>query len=232
MAVSVIHKRSQPGLRRLAVPSLLGDGLPERLRSTSIALLGAVAAIGLGTVAFALQLGLPPVASGPLPDLPVKPAVAPERNLADGERERTATVDRSTRPTSSRTDPEPVPSPSAAERSRPAAPVAPPTSEATVVVTESAPARVRPERVRPVDEPVADRPPATVATPTATPPVEPSASSSDVPEPAPEPEPEAPAPSHPGNGNAYGKGHGNGLGNGGVPPGQAAKESRGSEAGE
>ncbi|HEX8689347.1 MAG TPA: hypothetical protein VF729_03800, partial [Solirubrobacterales bacterium] len=63
MAVLVIHKRLQPGARHPALPSLLGEGLPERLRSTSIALLGIVAAVGLGIVGFALQLGFPLIAS-------------------------------------------------------------------------------------------------------------------------------------------------------------------------
>lgn len=47
--------------------SLAGDGLLIRLRSTTIGLLGLVAVVGLGLVAFISQIGWPSVLSGPLP---------------------------------------------------------------------------------------------------------------------------------------------------------------------
>lgn len=47
--------------------SLAGDGLLVRLRSTTIGLLGLVAVVGLGLVAFISQIGWPAVFSGPLP---------------------------------------------------------------------------------------------------------------------------------------------------------------------
>ena len=50
--------------------SLAGDGLLVRLRSTTIGLLGLVAVVGLGLVAFISQIGWPGVFSGPLPAAP------------------------------------------------------------------------------------------------------------------------------------------------------------------
>jgi hypothetical protein len=52
--------------------SLAGDGLLVRLRSTSIGLLGVVAAVGLGLIAFISQLGWPGVFSQPIPGSPVE----------------------------------------------------------------------------------------------------------------------------------------------------------------
>ncbi len=47
--------------------SVLGDGLLERTRSTSLALLGPTAAIGLAMVALALNQGWPLIAGAPIP---------------------------------------------------------------------------------------------------------------------------------------------------------------------
>jgi hypothetical protein len=52
--------------------SLAGDGMLLRLRNASIALVGAVAAVGLGLTLFISQLGFPAVFSGPIPDNPAK----------------------------------------------------------------------------------------------------------------------------------------------------------------
>jgi len=52
--------------------TLLGDGMLVRLRSTTIGILGAVAAMGLGLVAVASQQGWPGVFSGPLPQAPAQ----------------------------------------------------------------------------------------------------------------------------------------------------------------
>jgi hypothetical protein len=55
-------------LSRLARrPSLAGTGLPERMRSTTFALLGLTAAAGLGMVAIFSQQGWPLLAPSPLP---------------------------------------------------------------------------------------------------------------------------------------------------------------------
>jgi beta-lactamase superfamily II metal-dependent hydrolase len=239
MAVSVTRKRPQLRPRRLSLPSLLGDGMPERLRSTSIGLLGVVAALGLGTVALALQLGLPPVASGPLPEPPSKrQAVAERAPLKEGAPAETTSEPLEPKAAGSApsggADGE---SPTRVE-STPVAPVARAPGEGAVLVTGASPPPSEPQRQPPPrrspQRPSAVPSPAVETAPVAPPPVEPSASASEVPSPPPEGEP--PAPSHPGNGNAYGKGNGNGNGNGkgndGEPPGQAAKGATPGEAGE
>jgi hypothetical protein len=81
--------------------SLAGDGMLLRLRNASIALVAAVAAVGLGLTLFISQLGFPAVFSGPIPDNPAKagsvhdaialthsPALAPSSS-APGSRSRT-----------------------------------------------------------------------------------------------------------------------------------------------
>lgn len=52
--------------------SLAGDGMLLRLRNASIALVAAVAAVGLGLTLFISQLGFPAVFNGPIPDNPAK----------------------------------------------------------------------------------------------------------------------------------------------------------------
>jgi hypothetical protein len=80
MGVTVLLRRGQPGRRHPARLSLLGDGLLERVRSTSLALLGLSTAIGLGLVAVALQQGWPVSPNLPIPNLPAK-----NGNVGDGE---------------------------------------------------------------------------------------------------------------------------------------------------
>jgi hypothetical protein len=70
MLVEVRFKLRQALSETVFGSSLAGDGLLVRLRSTSIALLAVVAVIGLGLVAFILQLGWPTVFSGPIPEGP------------------------------------------------------------------------------------------------------------------------------------------------------------------
>jgi hypothetical protein len=58
--------------RSIVGSSLAGDGLLVRLRSTSIALLGVVTAVGLGLIAFISQLGWPGVLNAPIPGPPTE----------------------------------------------------------------------------------------------------------------------------------------------------------------
>jgi hypothetical protein len=58
--------------RSVVGSSLAGDGLLVRLRSTSIALLGVVAAVGLGLIAFISQLGWPGTFNAPIPGSPAE----------------------------------------------------------------------------------------------------------------------------------------------------------------
>lgn len=225
MPVSVIHKRLQPGSRRPALPSLLGDGLPERLRSTSIALLGIVAAAGLAIVGFALQLGFPLIASAPLPQPPAALEAGSERSRPEERPARRAATGPSATSATATAEPEADSPLDGADGSSPTAPTAPaapdPVSDSDGAVLVTAPARTRPQREQPVDRPAAAESPVPVAAPVAPEPVEPIAASSEAPEPAPESVPAAPAATHPGNGNAYGKGNGKGVGSAGTPPGHA-----------
>lgn len=88
LVVSRIQHRLQA-----AGHSLAGDGMLLRLRNASIALVAAVAAVGLGLTLFIAQLGFPGAFSGPIPGSPAKvgtvhdsialthsPGVAPSRS--------------------------------------------------------------------------------------------------------------------------------------------------------
>ncbi|HMJ73256.1 MAG TPA: hypothetical protein VK471_07845 [Solirubrobacterales bacterium] len=72
MGVSVLSKHGQRSLRSVARASVLGDGLLERTRSTSLALLGVTAAIGLAMVALALNQDWPLIAGAPIPGVESK----------------------------------------------------------------------------------------------------------------------------------------------------------------
>lgn len=67
MDVSVLSQIGQRSLRSALRTNVLGDGLLERTRSTSLALLGLTAAIGLAMVALALNQGWPLIAGAPIP---------------------------------------------------------------------------------------------------------------------------------------------------------------------
>lgn len=73
--------RSKYPLRRIALPSVAGTGLTERIRSTTFALLGLAAAVGLGLVALFAQPGFPLLSPAPLPN---EPHVALEGSVALG----------------------------------------------------------------------------------------------------------------------------------------------------
>lgn len=67
------HKPSPPRL-----PSLVGRGLPERMRSTVVAFMGLTAAAGLALVAIFAQLGFPLLSPAPLPDHPAEESFVAE----------------------------------------------------------------------------------------------------------------------------------------------------------
>lgn len=75
MAVEVLHRRGQPWSHLFSRPSLLGDGLLERARSTSFAMLGLTAAVGLSLVALALNQSWPLLPGGPIPGAAVESAL-------------------------------------------------------------------------------------------------------------------------------------------------------------
>jgi hypothetical protein len=70
MDVSVHFKRGQRWLQSAKKPSVLGGGLLERARSTTLALLGMTTAIGLAMVALALNQSWPLIADSPIPGAP------------------------------------------------------------------------------------------------------------------------------------------------------------------
>jgi hypothetical protein len=90
MDVPVLHKRGQRRLRSATRTTILGDGLLERVRSTSLALLGLTAAVGLAMVALALNQGWPLIAGAPIPGFGERhaaiddAAVAAEANAPGG----------------------------------------------------------------------------------------------------------------------------------------------------
>ncbi len=63
-----LSRQAEPNAVRR--PSLAGDGLPERMRSTVVAFLGLTAAAGLALVAIFAQLGFPVLSPAPLPSSP------------------------------------------------------------------------------------------------------------------------------------------------------------------
>jgi hypothetical protein len=63
----IFHNRLLAALR---IPSFAGNGLPERMRSISFALLGLTAAAGLAMVAIFAQPGFSVLSPAPLPDEP------------------------------------------------------------------------------------------------------------------------------------------------------------------
>jgi hypothetical protein len=72
MVVTVLSKIGHQLSRRVIGSTLAGDGLLVRLRSTSIGLLGLVAAVCLALVAFVASQGWPEILNSPLPATPPK----------------------------------------------------------------------------------------------------------------------------------------------------------------
>src|ERR1044072_3367539 len=66
MVARMRFRRGQT-LPRVTRPSLAGDDLAERMRSTAFALLGIFTAMGLGLVALVSQQGWPHLPSSPIP---------------------------------------------------------------------------------------------------------------------------------------------------------------------
>jgi len=67
MGVAVASRIGHALSRLVAGSSFAGEGILIRLRSSTIGLLGVIAAVGLGLVGFVSQQGWPEVFSGPLP---------------------------------------------------------------------------------------------------------------------------------------------------------------------
>src|SRR5580765_2479301 len=72
MDVEVASKVKKAIARSFAPSVLVGDDMLGRLRSTTIGILGLVAAVGLGLVGFVSNQGWPGVFGGPLPQAPTR----------------------------------------------------------------------------------------------------------------------------------------------------------------
>ncbi|MFI5026235.1 MAG: hypothetical protein ACHQCI_05740, partial [Solirubrobacterales bacterium] len=70
MVVTVVSRLRQATSRALSASNVVGDGMLVRLRSTTLGILGLVAAVGLGLVGVLSQQGWPDVATGPPPQAP------------------------------------------------------------------------------------------------------------------------------------------------------------------
>jgi hypothetical protein len=222
MGSAVLRRRGQRLLQRIAGVSVFGDGLLERARSTSLALLGGIAATGLAIVAFALQLGWPIGADRPLPSAPQKrqavgagvavaatPSRPAHRRGSPGGTTRRAVARRVVTPAVDAAGAQPAPT-------------------GNPVVSESEPAPPRHPHPQghqeaPPGQPApAPQPPPASQSPSASPSPQAPQEGGSKPEPAsqpepatvsqpePPPEPEAEASSVPGAGHAYGKGNGSG----------------------
>jgi hypothetical protein len=111
MQALMLSRRGKLLSRLLAKPSFAGTGLLERMRSTTFALLGITAAMGLGLVAVASQQSWPLLPGAPIPGVPwsgeveeaTVVAAAPiastltDRGLADGTGTGTRNLERGDR---------------------------------------------------------------------------------------------------------------------------------------
>jgi hypothetical protein len=82
MDVPVHLKPRQRWLRSPKTPSVLGGGLLERARSTTLALLGVTTAVGLAMVALALNQSWPLVPDSPIPGSPAREAAIGKATVA------------------------------------------------------------------------------------------------------------------------------------------------------
>lgn len=219
MGVSVHSKRGQRWTRLPGRSTLLGGGLLERARSTTLALLGVTAAVGLAIVALALNQSLPLIPGSPIPGTSSRHAAVGKATVAAGtavEKPRSTpagAADRQGQGASSTGGPHRAGAPDEAP------PGSAPADSAEFVVSPSAPAKPRggrshgtPDQQNPV--PAAKQPQPASATPAVPTPDKPESSPpavTETPPPtattseAPADESHVPPWSH-GNGHAYGRG--------------------------
>jgi hypothetical protein len=194
---SILHDKLPSALR---LPSFAGNGLPERMRSISFALLGLTAAAGLALVAIFAQLSIPLLEPSPLPLGPAgKQAVAGAQALTpkrSNAAKALAIAQRSVAPAATR-----PPVEGSAEASPPVAPTPdqgstqpPPSDNSGGVGSESPqPATGSPGPSKPVPAPASAPTPTPTPAPVSTPAPAP-VSSPQPPAPSPEPVVTPPAP--------------------------------------
>lgn len=183
MDVPVHFKPGHRWLRSPKKPSLLGGGLLERARSTTLALLGMTAAVGLAMVALALNQSWPLVAGSPIPGAPSQQEAVGEATVAAQANANTPGLGLADAAVAPRSDPR-RPAGGGDTGGARAPEVGPAPVSAELVVTPSVPA-----------EPEGDAPPAAGKPSPAPSPAEktPQVPTTSVPEPAqPEPAPQSP----------------------------------------
>jgi hypothetical protein len=72
MQLQMDTSRGHSSRRSLALSSVIGRGMPERIRNVGFAILGLTAAAGLALVAVFAQMSFPVLSPAPLPDVPSK----------------------------------------------------------------------------------------------------------------------------------------------------------------
>ncbi len=87
MNVAVHYRRQQQRLQS-AARAVLGDGLLDRARNTSLALLGLTAAVGLAMVAMALNQSWPLIAGAPIPSIGERHQAVGDATVAEGAKAR------------------------------------------------------------------------------------------------------------------------------------------------
>lgn len=80
------YKRGQEWLRSIGRPSVLGEGLLERARAISLALLGVTAAVGLAIIALVMNQSWPLVAGSSIPVISPQHQVIGKATVAAGMR--------------------------------------------------------------------------------------------------------------------------------------------------
>lgn len=167
MDVAVHFKPGHRWLRSLKTPSVLGGGLLVRARSTTLALLGVTAAVGLSMVALALNQSWPLVAGSPIPGISPRHEAVGEAKVA-ARAAADALVSESTR-TRDAARPHSLHSAGRGDTGAGAPQVAPaPSGSAELVVAPSAPAEPQGDAPRGADDtapapsPAADPPGAPV----------------------------------------------------------------------
>jgi hypothetical protein len=216
MDVAVDQKRGKGRLQSIAHATLLGDGMLERARATTLGLLGAAGAVGLMMIALVFNQAWPLVAGGPVPPLPPREqAVARAQVVATTSAQRQAGAGAASRPRddgghgggtelSRAPENDSTPAPSGELVVVPAAPVdrqgdAPPSGGHA----SPAPAEPKPTPVQQTQTDASEQAPASPPPSAAAPPPAPASPPATVSE-APPPESSVPPWSH-GKGHAYGR---------------------------
>lgn len=98
MDVEVDQKHGKGRLQSLAHATLLGDGMLERARATTLGLLGIAGAVGLAMIALVFNQGWPLVAGSPVPPLPPREQAVAKAKVVSSRAHGKAGADTTMRP--------------------------------------------------------------------------------------------------------------------------------------